>query len=105
MPIYEYRCKDCQQVFEEWCKHFEDGGTERTCPVCKSQAQRIMSNTTFALKGGGWYVTDYGTHKGKSEAIAAPTPAPAPEKSPACAPSGCASGACVQSGCAGGAAS
>ena len=65
MPIYEYRCKDCQQVFEEWCKNFENGDAERTCPVCKGPAGRIISNTSFALKGGGWYVTEYGSHKGK----------------------------------------
>ncbi len=95
MPIYEYRCKDCQQVFEEWCKHFEDGETERTCPVCKGAAKRIMSNTSFALKGGGWYTTEYGSHKGKSEASG-----PSPEKASACAPSSCSSGTCAQAGCA-----
>ncbi len=101
MPIYEYRCKDCHQVFEEWCKHFEDGGAERTCPVCKGPAKRIMSQTTFALKGEGWYVTDYGSHKGKAEESA-----PKAEKAtPECASSGCSSGACAQSGCAGGVAS
>lgn len=61
MPIYEYRCNACEQVFEEWLKSFDD--TEPNCPVCGGHAERIMSNTTFVLKGGGWYVTEYGNHK------------------------------------------
>jgi putative FmdB family regulatory protein len=65
MPIYEYRCKECQQVFEEWCKHIEDEKTRHTCPICRGEAERLISHTSFALKGGGWYVTEYGSHKGK----------------------------------------
>ena len=68
MPIYEYRCVECHQVFEEWCKHVEDGNRSRSCPICKGQAQRLISNTSFALKGGGWYATEYGTHKNRSAA-------------------------------------
>lgn len=73
MPIYEYRCADCYQVFEEWCKNPNDGDEPRKCPACGAKAERIMSNTSFTLKGGGWYVTDYGTHKGKSEGGPKPT--------------------------------
>jgi putative FmdB family regulatory protein len=57
MPIYEYRCNDCQQIFEEWQKNFEE--RETPCPVCGAKSKRIMSNTSFVLKGSGWYVTDY----------------------------------------------
>jgi putative FmdB family regulatory protein len=64
MPIYEYRCKECQQVFEEWSKHVEDAKTRHTCPICRGEAERLISHTSFALKGSGWYVTEYGTHKG-----------------------------------------
>jgi len=57
MPIYEYLCKDCEQIVEEWQKDFSD--RMATCPVCGGDAQRIISNTSFVLKGTGWYVTDY----------------------------------------------
>jgi len=57
MPIYEYRCPDCEQIFEEWQKDFEE--RQVPCPVCGNLSDRIMSNTTFVLKGTGWYVTDY----------------------------------------------
>ena len=57
MPIYEYRCDDCNQIFEEWQSGFEE--KEVACPVCGTPSKRIMSNTSFILKGSGWYVTDY----------------------------------------------
>lgn len=63
MPIYEYRCEDCQQLFEEWCKQVEDDAVEHSCPICKGRGHRLISNTSFALKGGGWYVTEYGSKK------------------------------------------
>lgn len=68
MPIYEYRCEECKQLFEEWCKHVEDESTPHACPICKGHAERIISHTSFALKGGGWYVTEYGSRKGESTA-------------------------------------
>lgn len=61
MPIYEYRCSDCHQIFEEWLKTFDD--SPRNCPVCNGVAERVVSNTSFVLKGGGWYVTEYGNRK------------------------------------------
>lgn len=67
MPIYEYRCKECHQLFEEWCKRVEENNVSHTCPICKGQADRIISNTSFALKGGGWYVTEYGGRKEQKE--------------------------------------
>ena len=65
MPIYEYRCAECHQVFEEWCKHVDDGNKPRSCPICKGKAERLISHTSFALKGGGWYATEYGTQKNR----------------------------------------
>jgi putative FmdB family regulatory protein len=57
MPIYEYRCNECQQIFEEWQHDFKE--REVPCPVCNSAAKRLISSTSFVLKGSGWYVTDY----------------------------------------------
>lgn len=79
MPIYEYRCNDCQQIFEEWCKHVEPQDATHPCPICHGTSQRIMSQTSFALKGEGWYVTEYGSHKNapKENAASPATEAPA----------------------------
>ena len=57
MPIYEYRCDECRQIFEEWQTTFED--KDLNCPICGGSSQRVMSNTSFVLKGTGWYTTDY----------------------------------------------
>ena len=77
MPIYEYRCEECHQVFEEWCKHVEDDDRSRCCPICKGRAKRLISNTSFALKGGGWYATEYGSHKNRGAADSANCAPPA----------------------------
>lgn len=66
MPIYEYQCPKCQRVFEEWCK-VSEAHAEELCPDCGASSPRLISETSFVLKGGGWYVTDYGYRKGVKE--------------------------------------
>src|SRR5207244_4439143 len=56
MPIYEYRCEQCG-IFEEM-QRITDPPFER-CPKCRRKVQRLISSTSFQLKGKGWYVTDY----------------------------------------------
>ena len=69
MPIYEYRCDGCNTVFEEWRRHTDDI-MEEPCPKCHKTAHRLISNTSFVLKGGGWYVTEYGGRKTETPANA-----------------------------------
>ena len=57
MPIYEYQCVECNKVFEALQKISEDPLTE--CRFCKGKVEQLISQTSFQLKGGGWYVTDY----------------------------------------------
>ena len=66
MPIYEYKCPKCQKVFEEWLK-VSEVHESAACPACGAESRHIISNTAFVLKGGGWYVTDYGYRKNKPE--------------------------------------
>lgn len=85
MPIYEYRCKDCEQLFEEWQKGFDD--KDIPCPVCGAPSPRIISQTSFVLKGGGWYVTDYAGKNGSAAACKTTEDKPATEaKDDAAAP-------------------
>ena len=56
MPIYEYKCDKCG-VFEVTQRITE--GPLKKCPTCKSKVERIISSTSFVLKGSGWYATDY----------------------------------------------
>ncbi len=56
MPIYEYRCEKCG-IFEVTQKITEKPLSK--CPTCKSRVKKLISNSSFQLKGTGWYVTDY----------------------------------------------
>ncbi|MDR1659350.1 MAG: zinc ribbon domain-containing protein [Desulfovibrio sp.] len=66
MPIYEYLCPKCRKIFEEWTTSANDDTVE-PCPHCATPAPRVMSQTSFVLKGDGWYVSDYGYRKGVKE--------------------------------------
>ncbi len=62
MPIYEYQCQKCG-TFEITQRITEKSLTK--CPTCKGKVKKLISNTSFQLKGTGWYVTDY-ARKGKN---------------------------------------
>jgi putative FmdB family regulatory protein len=68
MPIYEYHCDKCGDF--EQTQRITDKPLSR-CPTCKAKVKKLISNTSFQLKGTGWYVTDY-ARKGKSENGSAP---------------------------------
>ena len=57
MPIYEYRCEKCGSHFEVIQK-FSDKPL-KFCSNCKGRLTKLISQTSFQLKGSGWYVTDY----------------------------------------------
>lgn len=69
MPIYEYACAKCESEFEVEQRITED--PIKTCPKCRSRkVKRLISRTSFVLKGGGWYSDLYSsndTAKDKSE--------------------------------------
>ena len=69
MPIYEYRCKNCNSVFEEWLKEFDV--STMPCPHCQGEGERMISMPSFILKGGGWYSTEYGGRGREGEASGA----------------------------------
>ena len=58
MPVYEYRCGKCGHEFEELQRI--TAAPIRKCPQCgKHAVERLISKTSFILKGSGWYKTDY----------------------------------------------
>jgi putative FmdB family regulatory protein len=62
MPIYEYACGACGHQFEEWQKMSDK--PIRVCPKCKAKkVEKMISATTFTLKGGGWYSDLYSSSK------------------------------------------
>ena len=61
MPIYEYKCRKCGKQFEAF-----QGITEpelKSCKYCKGKVHKLVSLSSFSLKGSGWYVTDYAGKK------------------------------------------
>lgn len=65
MPIYEYSCPKCGEF--ELTQRITDDPLKK-CPTCKSKVRKLISNTSFQLKGSGWYVTDYGGKKAAKDA-------------------------------------
>lgn len=57
MPIYEYECLQCGKTTEAMQK-FSDAPLT-TCGHCSGELHKLISMSTFHLKGSGWYVTDY----------------------------------------------
>jgi len=57
MPIYEYVCNKCGHEFEI-SQRITDKPLKK-CKECGGKLQKIISNTSFVLKGTGWYKTDY----------------------------------------------
>ncbi len=64
MPIYEYTCQKCGHHLEVMQKMSDRPLTR--CPECKGRLEKIFSQTSFQLKGSGWYASDY-TGRGKAE--------------------------------------
>ena len=67
MPIYEYECKECGRVEEAWQK-FSDRPLE-TCKYCSGRLHKLISQSSFHLKGTGWYATDYANKSARSSKI------------------------------------
>ena len=65
MPIYEYQCQKCG-TFEVTQRITEKPLGK--CPTCKGKVKKLISNTSFQLKGTGWYVTDYARKDNNKEA-------------------------------------
>lgn len=59
MPLYEYRCQACGHETEVLQKVSDR--PLRRCPKCSGKFEKLISRTSFQLKGGGWYA--HGYHK------------------------------------------
>ena len=71
MPLYEFRCLNCDHQFEV-IRKFSDPPVEK-CPKCGGPVRKLMSSPAIQFKGSGWYITDYarkgstGSGESKSE--------------------------------------
>jgi putative FmdB family regulatory protein len=57
VPIYEYQCTKCKEVFEAFQKITDEPLTH--CKFCNAPVEKLISQSSFQLKGSGWYLTDY----------------------------------------------
>ena len=82
MPLYEFQCPACNRVFEELRRSGDEA--EAPCPGCGASSPRIVSLSAFALKGSGFYATDYvqrrpGSFKRDGNDTVKGTPVPVPQ--------------------------
>ncbi len=57
MPVYEYECESCG-AYHEIMQKYTDMPLAK-CPACGGPVRKLISSTSFVLKGTGWYKTDY----------------------------------------------
>lgn len=82
MPTYEYECKKCHSLFEQFQKITDEPLTK--CPACGGRVRRLISSGAgFLFKGTGFYSTDYRSDSYKKAEQAEKTPST--EKASACA--------------------
>jgi putative FmdB family regulatory protein len=80
MPIYEYECEACHKVIELWQSMSE--APLAACPECAAPVKKIISQSAFHLKGGGWYSDGYSNTSCKANTSSDSTASP--EKKAAC---------------------
>ncbi len=70
MPIYEYKCSDCGNVYEKRQKFSDPVDVTCNCEK-KAPVSRLTSAPALVFKGSGWYINDYaraGNNGGKNAA-------------------------------------
>ena len=87
MPIYEYKCLNCSHEFEAMQKFSEAAISQ--CPNCGGPVKKLISHSSFHLKGTGWYLTDYAkknspkdTHEKSSSSTASVDTSPVSKDTP-----------------------
>lgn len=74
MPTYDYKCAECEDVFEVTRASTDTSAV--TCPRCGSAAKRVFTPVGVVFKGSGFHSTDYRSKP--SEAAPKKDEAPAP---------------------------
>jgi putative FmdB family regulatory protein len=64
MPIYEYECLSCGRQCEVIQKFSDE--PLNCCPECGGHMHKLVSQSSFILKGTGWYATGYASSGKKS---------------------------------------
>lgn len=89
MPVYEYECRKCGDHLEVTQKMSDPALAE--CGKCGGSLKKLITATSFVLKGSGWYATDYPSadRKKASEECKTSCPAKETKTGAACPGTGC----------------
>lgn len=71
MPFYEYQCEKCSEIYEIFVRDGER--IPESCEVCGGRLHKIISASTFHLKGSGWYITDYARKNSREGDLSKPS--------------------------------
>ena len=53
MPIYEFKCTECNDIFEILCSTGDDAASPK-CPKCgKEELERVLSAASFTMGSDG----------------------------------------------------
>jgi putative FmdB family regulatory protein len=79
MPTYDYKCKKCDHVWEEFASI--KAPPTKKCPACKKNAaeRQISAGAAILFKGSGFYLTDYRSDSYKKAAAADTAASSAPK--------------------------
>ena len=58
MPLFEYRCRKCENVYKIW-KHVQPEEDECLCNKCGGRGIQVLGISRFDFRGEGFYETDY----------------------------------------------
>ncbi len=56
MPLYDYRCKSCQETTE--VRHGFGETFAGPCPACGGEVARVFNAAGIVFKGSGFYIND-----------------------------------------------
>ena len=73
MPLYDFRCKVCEHVFEVnqkmddpnppcphvWAEAMGESVDDWSPVICGGETEKLITGGTFHLKGGGWAAEGY----------------------------------------------
>lgn len=86
MPTYDYKCKDCDKVFEHFQSMKDEPLTRCLCEKNGSVTRMISSGSGIIFKGSGFYVTDYKKSGAPDPSPSTPTPSATPAPAPTSTP-------------------
>lgn len=65
MPLYVYKCNNCEHQFEVRQRFSDDQLS--VCPKCEGLIRRVINPVGVVFKGSGFYVTD--SRNGKTSSL------------------------------------